>query len=63
VVNTGDAFIQMAVQLAADPLRRDQLRLKIANQRNIIFRDIEPVRALESCLVEAITQNRGVRLS
>jgi hypothetical protein len=44
-------------------LRRDQLRLKIANQRSILFRDIEPVRALERCLVEAITQNRSVRLS
>jgi len=63
VVNTDDAFIQMAVQLAADPLRRDHLRLKIANQRNILFRDIEPVRALERCLVEAITQSRSVRLA
>jgi protein O-GlcNAc transferase len=63
VVSTDDAFIQMAVQLAADPLRRDQLRLKITNQRNILFRDTEPVRALERCLVEAIAQNRSVRLS
>jgi protein O-GlcNAc transferase len=63
VVSTGDAFIQMALQLAGDSARRDQLRIKIANQRNILFRDIEPVRALERCLVEAITQNRSVRLS
>jgi len=63
VVSTDDAFIQMAVQLAADPSGRDQLRLKIANQRNILFRDTEPVRALERCLVEAITRNRSVRLS
>jgi protein O-GlcNAc transferase len=63
VVSTGDAFIHAAVQLAADPSRRDQLRLKIADQRNILFRDIEPVRALERCLVDAITQNRGMRLT
>ena len=58
VVSTDDAFIQMAVRLAADPLKRDQLRLKIADQRSILFRDIEPVRALERCMVEAITQSR-----
>ncbi len=61
VVSTDDAFIQMAVQLAADSPRRDQLRRKIANQRDVLFRDIEPVRALERCLAEAIAENRGVR--
>jgi protein O-GlcNAc transferase len=63
VVSTDDAFVEMAVQLAADPSRRDQLRRRIANQRHILFRDIEPVRALERCLVGAIAQNGSVRLS
>lgn len=59
VATTDEAFIQMAIQLAADSSKRKDLRLEIANRCKIPFRDIEPVRALERCLTEAITQSRG----
>jgi predicted O-linked N-acetylglucosamine transferase (SPINDLY family) len=54
VAGTDDAFIEKAVELAADPSRCRQLRVDIANRRNILFDDVEPVRALERCLAEAI---------
>jgi predicted O-linked N-acetylglucosamine transferase (SPINDLY family) len=59
VAGTDEAFIQMAIQLAADSLKRNELRAEIAHRRKILFHDIEPVRALERCLTEAITQSRN----
>jgi protein O-GlcNAc transferase len=54
VASTDDAFIEKAVELAADAPRCKELRVEIANRRKILFNDIEPVRALERCLTEAI---------
>lgn len=54
VASTDDAFIEKAVELAADASRCKELRVEIANRRKILFNDIEPVRALERCLTEAI---------
>jgi protein O-GlcNAc transferase len=59
VANTDEAFIQMAIQLAADSSKRKELRLEIASRRKILFEDFEPVRELERCLTEAITQGRS----
>ena len=59
VAGTDEAFIQMAIQLAGDSLKRKELRAEIASRRKILFHDIEPVRALERCLTEAITQSRN----
>jgi protein O-GlcNAc transferase len=54
VASTDDAFIEKAVELAADASRCKELRVEIANRRKILFNDIEPVRALERCLTTAI---------
>jgi protein O-GlcNAc transferase len=54
VASTDEAFIEMAIELAADASRRKELQVKIANRRKILFHDVEPVRALECCLAEAI---------
>jgi len=59
VATTDEAFIQTAIRLAADSARCRELRQEIANRRQILFHDVEPVRALERCLTEAITQARG----
>jgi len=60
LVATTDAdFIQMAIQLAADEPRRKALRLELASRRQILYQDLEPVRALELCLIEAIAQRSG----
>jgi protein O-GlcNAc transferase len=58
VATTDEAFIEMAIRLAADSSKRKDLRLEIESRRHILFADIEPVRALESCLTEAIAQSR-----
>jgi len=54
VAGTDEAFIEKAVELAADSSRCKELRLEIASRRSILFDDMEPIRALERCLTEAI---------
>jgi protein O-GlcNAc transferase len=56
VASTDDAFIEKAVELAADASRCKELRSEIADRRKILFNDIEPVRALERHLTEAISK-------
>jgi protein O-GlcNAc transferase len=60
VANTDDAFIEAAVELAGNDSRRGELRVEIADRRKILFHDVEAVRALERCLVEAIDRSRRV---
>jgi predicted O-linked N-acetylglucosamine transferase (SPINDLY family) len=59
VASTDDEFIEKAVALAADASRCKELRVEIANRRKILFNDIEPIRALERCLTEAISKARA----
>jgi protein O-GlcNAc transferase len=54
VADTDDAFIDKAVKLAADATKCKELRVEIINRRKILFNDVEPIRALERCLTEAI---------
>jgi protein O-GlcNAc transferase len=58
VARNDDEFIQMAIQLAGDASLRKQLRQKIVDRRSVLFRDLEPVRALERCLVEETAHGR-----
>jgi protein O-GlcNAc transferase len=58
VATTDEAFIEMAIRLAGDSSKRRDLRLEIESRRHILFADIEPVRALERCLTEAIAESR-----
>jgi protein O-GlcNAc transferase len=57
VASTNEDFIQTAIRLALDPSRCKELRVEIAKRRHILFNDIEPVRALERCLIEAIAKS------
>jgi protein O-GlcNAc transferase len=59
VATTDETFIHTAIRLAADPVRCKQLRREIAKRRHILFHDVEPVRALERCLTEAIAKTRS----
>jgi len=52
VATSKDEFIQSAVSLAADAGRCEKLRTEVVNRRSILFNDLEPVRALERCLLE-----------
>jgi len=54
VATTDEEFIESAVRLALNPARCQALRVEIAARRGILFSDLEPVRALERCLTEAI---------
>jgi protein O-GlcNAc transferase len=54
LVATGpDDFVEKAVALAKDAGRLKELRGKIVERRDALFRDVAPVRALERCLIEA----------
>jgi predicted O-linked N-acetylglucosamine transferase (SPINDLY family) len=59
VAGTDEAFIEMAIQLAGDASKLQELRAQIASRRHLLFHDVEPVRAMERCLTEAIAQARG----
>jgi predicted O-linked N-acetylglucosamine transferase (SPINDLY family) len=61
VAGSDEAFIETAIALAANPSRLAQLRVEIENRRHILYHDVEPVRALERCLTEAIGQSWSER--
>jgi len=54
---TDEAFIDSAVELAANSSRRDELRVEIENRRGVLFHDAEAVRALERCLIDVIDRS------
>lgn len=56
VASTNEDFIETAIHLALDPARCKELRVEIAKRRGILFHDVEPVRALERCLTEAVSK-------
>jgi protein O-GlcNAc transferase len=60
VAITDEAFIEAAVELAANASRRSELRVEIANRRAVLFHDTEAVRGLERCLTEVIGRGHGV---
>jgi protein O-GlcNAc transferase len=61
VADSDDEFIAKAVQLAGDAENRGHLSQQIATRRDILFRDLEPVRALERCLSDAIVDGKSER--
>jgi len=60
VVNSDDAFIETAVELAGNVPKLSYLQGEIANRRKILFHDTEAVRALERCLIDAIERHQVV---
>jgi predicted O-linked N-acetylglucosamine transferase (SPINDLY family) len=59
VAQTDESFIATAVELAADGSRRKRLQREIVDRRKVLFHDLEPVHALERCLVEAVARAKG----
>jgi predicted O-linked N-acetylglucosamine transferase (SPINDLY family) len=59
VATTDESFIKTAVELAGNVTKRNELRAEIGKRRAVLFHDVQPVRALESCLNEAIERVRG----
>jgi protein O-GlcNAc transferase len=62
VVTTKEEFVQKAIELAGDARRRRSLRAKIIERRNILFHDLEPVRALERHLTDEVMKRRATTL-
>jgi len=59
VATTKDDFIQKAVKLASDAGWRQKVQTKIRERRNMLFQDLEPVRALESHLTNLVSRARA----
>jgi predicted O-linked N-acetylglucosamine transferase (SPINDLY family) len=58
VASTKEEFVHKAVELAGNPKERRRLQAKIRERRAILFHDLEPVRALERHLTEAVTRRQ-----
>ena len=56
VAGTGEEFVRRAVALTRNPDKLSELRSKIVERRARLFRNLAPVRALESCLAEAVAK-------
>ncbi len=56
IASTEEDFIDKALQLTQSPALRSALSQDICQRRPILFNDLEPVRALERVLVEAVQQ-------
>jgi len=54
IVDTDEAYVDLAVRLARDAEYRHDIRLRIASARSILFDDITPVRALEDFLLRVV---------
>jgi len=54
VAATDESFIAMAVRLAADGAERKRLAGVIETRRAMLFDDVAPIRALETCLLETL---------
>jgi protein O-GlcNAc transferase len=55
VATTTAEFVQRAVELAQDPAGRKALQATIMERHDRVFRDLAPVRALETCLLDLRT--------
>jgi predicted O-linked N-acetylglucosamine transferase (SPINDLY family) len=54
VARTPEEFVRKAVELIQEPQSRKALQAAIVERRDRLFHDLAPVRALESCLLEAV---------
>ncbi len=53
IAGSDEEFIDKAIQLTGDVKKREGLRREIERRRVRLFNDVEPIRALERCLLEA----------
>jgi protein O-GlcNAc transferase len=60
VATTKEEFIEKAIELAGDSRRLKRIRAEIVKRRAVLFRDLDPVRALERHLTDAVARSRAV---
>jgi protein O-GlcNAc transferase len=58
IAATKQEFIERALELVAAPRRLQELRQKIIDRREILFRDLTAVRALENYLIDEVPKAR-----
>jgi protein O-GlcNAc transferase len=58
VATTKEEFIQKAVELVGDSRRLKRIRAEIIKRRDVLFRDLAPVRALEMHLSDAVARSK-----
>jgi predicted O-linked N-acetylglucosamine transferase (SPINDLY family) len=59
IAATKQEFIERALELVAAPRRLQELRRKIIDRREILFRDLTTVRALENYLIDEVAKSRA----
>jgi len=63
VATTARQFVDKALDLAQSGAKRDKLRIAIAERKDMLFRDLSAVRALEECLTQEVDRLRATRLA
>lgn len=58
VATTKEEFVHKALELAGNPKERRRLKAKIIERREVLFHDLEPIRALEHHLTDAVAKAR-----
>jgi protein O-GlcNAc transferase len=59
ITGTHAEFIQRALELSGDKKQLKRLQAEIIKRRHVLFRDLEPVRALGDVLAQEIESRRG----
>lgn len=59
VATTPQEFVAKALDLTQSEAKRDKLRVAIAERREMLFRDLSAVRALEECLTREVERVRA----
>ena len=56
VADSNDTYVALAVRLGTDVDYRNDVRRRIAERREVLFGDVEPIRALETFLTRAVAE-------
>ncbi len=59
VATTEQEFVEKALDLSQHQAKRDKLRVAIAERKEVLFRDLSAVRALEECLIREVERVRS----
>jgi predicted O-linked N-acetylglucosamine transferase (SPINDLY family) len=63
VVTSEDEYVELAVRIAGNRSYRNELSTRIAREKQVLFNDLEPLRALEDFLIQAVERSRAAAAS
>ncbi len=61
ITNSENEYVNLAVKIAQDTAYRRDIRKRIETSRQILFDDIEPVRALEDFLINVVERTEQIK--